>query len=96
MVDRVTLATFYQEFKDFSNYLTTKVDSIERQTKITNGRVNKHDTDLALSLERYNACPIRQAGEISNRTSLRSNRIAIFMAVIAIVSVAVNFLSKFI
>ena len=33
MANKVTLETFYQEFKDFSSYLTSKVESIEQQTK---------------------------------------------------------------
>lgn len=95
MANKVTLETFYQEFKDFSSYLTSKVESIETQTKITNGRVNKHDTLLALIDQNYKTCPARQMSDLSNQHALRNNKIAFSALIIAIITTISNLLLHF-
>lgn len=45
---KVTLDTFYQEFKDNQKYIIETLEEIKKQVKHTNGRVNCHDTDIAL------------------------------------------------
>lgn len=45
---KVTLETFYQEFKDNQKYLISSLEEIKKQVKYTNGRVNSHDTSIAL------------------------------------------------
>lgn len=95
MANKVTLDTFYQEFKDFSSYLTNKVDSIEAQTKKTNGRVNKHDTLLALIDQNYKTCPARQLSELPNKYTSINNKIALFALVIATVIAVFNIVLNF-
>ena len=83
---------FYQEFKDFVKYNTETLEEIKAQVKKTNGRVNMHDTTLALSEERYQTCPARENSLLPNKASVRSNRIAISALLVVLVEVTLQFI----
>ena len=67
---------FYQEFQDFTKYNREILEEIKSQVKKTNGRVNKHDTELALIKNNYENCPARDMKKLPNQISTRSNKIA--------------------
>jgi len=87
---KVTLETFYQEFKDNQKYLISTLEEIKKQVKYTNGRVNSHDTSIALL--KSDVCKLE---EINNNEMVNGYKNKSFWISIISISLAIlTFLLK--
>jgi len=87
---RVTLETFYQEFKDNQNHLFESLDEIKKDIRVIHSKVNTHDIDIALV--RSDVCNIIdcQKKDFNNNHSNRT----FWISVVSISLAMLTFLLK--
>ena len=90
MVEEVTLATFYQKYEDNHSHLQKAVDEIKAQVLKTNGRVNKHDIEMALMQSRYDNCPAREWSRAPNVISKRGNLLSLAAIMLSAIALLVT------
>ena len=83
---KATLTMVNQKLDDFIEYSKIKLNSIEKQVYKTNGRVNKHDTDLALLSLNFDKCPAKESFNIKTIQSNRANLISFCSVLVAFIS----------
>ena len=92
---KVTLDKLYQELSDFKETTNKLLGSIETQTLKTNGRVNAHDTKLAVLTERYDTCPARELTFTPNKMSKAANTISFVALSFVLVDVILRLFNVF-
>jgi len=92
---KVTLDTFYQEFKDSQKYLIETLNEIKIQTQKTNGRVNKHDTEIALLQSNIVNCTEKQDNFVKSLNIKTGHRFSTIAIVVSVVAVLTNLIFHF-
>lgn len=76
-----------QELKDFKEEVISRLQRIERQTTMTNGKVASAITDIALVNQKQISCPARIAAAIPTKFQIKDQIISIVAVLIALAAI---------